>query len=368
MLAMVPVAELVGRFVDGAAKLLADEGGMGCRCDAADLRGKDVRADLQSLRCREVLGSNGDRTPRVHEQQRARRARRRDSVVCLPTSSSRASPRAVCTFGVAETTALFPVREHPHASGRNAKLYVDLQERETRVAELDKFKSDLIAMLAHDFRGPLTTIIGYAELVGEGALSGEGACPLSRGTIGSNAWRLANFATDTLTMSQLERNEIVLDLAEIDLGELAREAATAHASVAVSAPSHPLMIECDPQRLRQVLDNLIGNAVKYSGGDQVVRVVVAEIEDGARISIADRGIGIPASELEMVFARFARASNARRAGIRGTGFGLYLSRMIVQLHGGTISVSSVEGKGSTFTISLPRHAPHVKVNPEDPPL
>jgi signal transduction histidine kinase len=100
-----------------------------------------------------------------------------------------------------------------------------------------------------------------------------------------------------------------------------------------------------------VLDNLLMNALKYSQDEVIVKLSAGEAN--ASIAVSDRGIGIPAPELGTVFARFGRASNARRKGISGSGVGLYVSRKIAEVHGGSIAVQSKEGEGSTFTVTLP---------------
>ena len=240
-------------------------------------------------------------------------------------------------------------------SERNAALGESLRASEARNGELDKLKSDLIAMLAHDFRGSLTTIIGYAELLKEGLIGGA-EVPAAAQTIEGAAWHLTHLAADTLTMSQLERNEVVLKRTQVDLVELLVEAA--HASkqserIAFEPAGRTLFAECDARRIHQALDNLIGNALKYSGPDGRVTIVLSREPEWVRIAISDTGIGIPKADLERIFERFARADNAKRAGIKGSGFGLYLARMLVALHGGTIAVTSEEGHGSTFTLSLP---------------
>jgi signal transduction histidine kinase len=239
-------------------------------------------------------------------------------------------------------------------AAHNASLYHDLEERETRVRELDQLKGDLIAMLAHDFRGPLTSIIGYAELMREGFIEGKDLDEAVNFIVKS-AWRLSSLASDTLTMSQLERSDFALDASTVDIIELVRD--TAQSSdrnrVRFTSAAAPVNVLGDSRRLRQAFENLIGNALKYSPGGEPVDVAVRQDGSRVRISIADRGIGIPGSELDRVFERFSRASNARASGINGTGFGLYLTKLIVEKHGGAIEVRSTEGSGSTFTVSLP---------------
>jgi CheY-like chemotaxis protein len=109
----------------------------------------------------------------------------------------------------------------------------------------------------------------------------------------------------------------------------------------------------DRGRLRQVFENIVGNAIKYSPGGETVEIRIRDTSDGVEVSVRDRGIGIPDSDRAKLFGRFARASNARELGIGGTGFGLYLAKRIVEMHGGTIVVSTRVNVGSTFKIALP---------------
>lgn len=249
------------------------------------------------------------------------------------------------------------IAEYFAVAVRNVSLYHEVEERRSAVLELNQTKSDLIAMLAHDFRGPLTSIVGFADLTGEvGELNEEQQEFLQ--TIKVSALQLSELATDTLTLSRLERNEVALQLTQTDLGELigsivAAQKERRHVDLFVEGNAH---LTGDEDRLRQVFANLVDNAVKYTpeGPDPQVRIVGTP--DEVRVSVRDFGIGIPSGELSLVFDRFSRASNARRLRISGTGFGLFLAKQLVQLHGGTIAVESEEGKGSTFTVVLPRRA------------
>jgi signal transduction histidine kinase len=105
-------------------------------------------------------------------------------------------------------------------------------------------------------------------------------------------------------------------------------------------------------RLRHAIDNVLGNALKYSAGP--IRIRVEEAEREVAIVVADTGIGIPAGDLERIFSRFGRAANARSRGIAGSGVGLYIAKKIVEIHGGRLDVRSTENEGSTFRIVLPR--------------
>jgi two-component sensor histidine kinase len=174
--------------------------------------------------------------------------------------------------------------------------------------------------------------------------------------ISSSAMRLASLATDTLALSRLEQNELTLNVESFDLVALVRDIVRVFSvtrQIEMSSDRSEMRIVGDPARLRQVFENLIGNAIKYSPSGDSIEVSLRPDGENVEVAVRDRGIGIPLADRDKVFGRFARASNARRLGIAGTGFGLYLVRQIVELHGGTIAVASKEGAGSTFRVHLP---------------
>ncbi len=236
---------------------------------------------------------------------------------------------------------------------RNVRLYEEASEANLALSEINAFKDDLLAMFTHDFKGPLTVISGYGELVLE-KLAGDERENL--GIILSQVKRLATLADDALALARLQAAGFVLQLESGELvgfvTDLLRSSFGTQSqriqSVA-NRPSIPLVF--DPIALRHVFENLLGNALKYSTG-----LVTLDLDvDGhdALVTIRDVGIGIPADELPHIFGRFARASNARRRGVSGSGVGLYLAKRLVEQHHGSISVSSIEGEGSTFEIRLP---------------
>jgi signal transduction histidine kinase len=227
-----------------------------------------------------------------------------------------------------------------------------IQQLARALSESNEFKDDLLAMLAHDFKGPLTVILGYCELLLESANT-ELRDELE--TIYSQTKRLVRLSEDAVALAQTQAGDFSLDRSALDLRTVVGESVKAHnrgdARIRTSMPSEAVMVSLDTARFNHVLDNLLMNALKYSQDQVLVRV--SRGDGNATISIADRGIGIPAAELGAVFARFGRASNARRKGISGSGVGLYVSRKIVEVHGGSIAVQSKEGEGSTFTVTLP---------------
>jgi signal transduction histidine kinase len=258
-------------------------------------------------------------------------------------------------FGPPDAFAFALLGDYLAVAVRNVELYAELQSRRAAVIELNQVKNDLIAMLAHDFKGPLTTIVGLADVLAEDErFDAESHRLLAM--INSSAMRLASLATDTLALSRLDHNELSLRIEPVDIVALVRDivrvlGVTRGIDMRASVPES--IVQADPARLRQVFENLIGNAIKYSPRGDTVDVTVREKRDGVEIAIRDSGIGISPADLSKLFRRFARGSNARGLGIGGTGFGLYLARTIVERHGGTIAVESKEGSGSTFRVLVP---------------
>jgi len=238
-----------------------------------------------------------------------------------------------------------------------------LEQQNRQLQELGEARSDFVATVSHELRTPLTSIVSFIELVRaeEDGLSSEGRHFLE--IIQRNANRLIRLVGDLLLLNRLESGMAPLDLAPVSLPELVREAVRDASATAVSygvtlqaEASDGPETRVDSLRLRQVMDNLIANAVKFSHPGDPVRVVSNWNGTGWRIDVTDSGIGIPPEEIEHLFDRFARASNARASGRPGTGLGLSVAKAIVEMHGGRITVASALDHGTTFSIDLPRVA------------
>jgi PAS domain S-box-containing protein len=261
------------------------------------------------------------------------------------------------------------------AARRTAELVQrQLEQQNEKLRELDETKTQFIATVSHELRTPLTSIVSFSELLKAEtqSLTPDGAQFLA--IIERNAHRLIRLVGDVLLLSHLESGSIPLELAPVSIPELTEEATrTASAGAAkrgvtvhFSADDGPLM-QADRIRLFQVLDNLIANAIKFSRPNGLVRADAIWDGDGWRIDVADCGIGIPPNEVGQLFGRFVRGSNARTAGLPGTGLGLSVVKAIVELHGGRVVVDSALGRGTTFSVYLPTGTPGDRTSDLPPP-
>lgn len=231
------------------------------------------------------------------------------------------------------------------------------REAAERLAER---RSQFLAIVSHELRAPLTSIVSFSELLrGEEArLSPDGRRFLD--IIERNADRLLWLVGDLAMLDRIEAGELPLELAPVDILGVAAEAvrnaapgaATQGITIHLDADEGP-PVNGDYRRLLQVLDNLIGNAVKFSHLDGQVWVAAACDGGTWQIDVSDGGIGIPAEDAARLFGPFVRASNARTAGLPGTGLGLSIVKALVEMHRGHVEVDSVLDEGSTFTVFLP---------------
>ncbi|MFN2237823.1 MAG: ATP-binding protein [Thermoanaerobaculia bacterium] len=226
--------------------------------------------------------------------------------------------------------------------------------------ELDRKKDEFLSVASHELRTPLTTIRGYAQLLTQMLFE---IGPAERATylksMLSEIDRMMGLITELLDVSRIQRNRLQVHPQDLDwaefVGGLVEEMAMQHAGrkIELHAPERDVRLAADPQRMRQVIDNLISNALKYSADGSLVEVSIEGGPDSVVTRIRDRGIGIPEDELPHLFERFHRARNVSSRYYGGLGLGLYISKAIVAAHGGTIEVETAEGGGSTFSVVLP---------------
>ncbi len=239
----------------------------------------------------------------------------------------------------------------------------DRLQESVEIIRRDRDRSrDFLADVSHELRTPLAALRTFNELLKEGAADDPEARSEFLESSGQQIERLDWLAQNLLELSKLDSGLVLLDLRPDDLRaavETAAEQSTAAArrrgiDLNLHLPDAPIRIRHDPQRIGQVVANLVANAVKFTQRGGSVSVDVASTPDGARIEVADTGVGIDATELPHIFERFYRGSRANEARGSGSGLGLAIVRSIVDMHGGTVEVESRVGNGSTFTVTLPR--------------
>jgi signal transduction histidine kinase len=220
---------------------------------------------------------------------------------------------------------------------------------------------EFLADVSHELRTPLAALRTFNELLREKAGSDAAARAEFLEASGQQIERLDWLAQNLLELSKLDSGLVRLDLRPDDLGatvQSAVEQALVSANrrgidLRVELPDRPLVIRHDPQRMGQVLGNLIGNALKFTPRGGSVTVTLNPQPKGARIQVADTGVGIAAGELPHIFDRFYRGSRASEARSSGSGLGLAIVRSVVDMHNGRVMVESRLGAGSTFTVTLP---------------
>jgi PAS domain S-box-containing protein len=250
------------------------------------------------------------------------------------------------------------VTERSRIEAERELLLEQEQLANERLREADRLKDGFVALVSHEVRTPLTSILGYLELLSEQELSAE-----QRGytdIIGRNSDRLLRLINDLLFIAQIEDGQLTVEHDQVDLGLIIEEALSSVAPTARAGNvelagdgSASLPLIGDGGRLAQLLDNLISNAVKFTPAGGRVEVTAGSVRESVWVEVRDTGIGIDAEDQERLFNKFFRTRAATRASIQGTGLGLAISKAIVQAHDGSIHVESTEGEGTTFRVELP---------------
>lgn len=225
----------------------------------------------------------------------------------------------------------------------------------------DEEAMDFIALAAHELRGPITVIHGYLDVLSDelhDQLDDDYRALLERLTV--SASRLSSYVNNILNASKFDRRHFKLHLSEYKLQNIYRgvaedlqmRARTQNRLLSVNIPNNLPTVAADKNSIGEVITNLVDNAIKYSNeGGQVI--VTAQVSGNfVEVSVKDSGIGMPANVVHKLFTKFYRSHRSRET-VAGTGLGLYISKAIIESHGGTITVRSVEGHGSTFTFTLP---------------
>ena len=256
----------------------------------------------------------------------------------------------------------FLVRAAPAGETGAVLVVLDI----TEIRRLERVRRDFVANVSHELRTPLTAIQGFAETLLRGALDEPENSRRFVEIIRDHSWRLARLTEDLLKLSRIEAGKLELELRPISVGNLLEQCTETarlkltekRQSLTVSVCEPPPLARADSHALLDVLRNLLDNAIQYTPEDGHVAIRVslggAAGAEEVRIAVQDDGIGIPASSHDRIFERFYRVDAARSRKVGGTGLGLSISKHLVEGMGGRIELESQLGRGSTFTVVLPR--------------
>ncbi len=230
----------------------------------------------------------------------------------------------------------------------------------TREVENQRMRADFHSMIAHDLRSPMSVIQGYVSLMAAGKTG-----PINKTqadfmeSVNRKISEMTSLLNDFLDMSKMDAGFVNLNCQDHNLGELIQEvisdlsplAKSRNLRIVFNSSREDLAVHSDPLRLTQILRNLLSNAIKYNVDSGYIRLTVVEKEGWARISVADGGIGMSPEELDVLFDPYTRGNSHKK--IKGVGLGIVIVKKLVEAHGGKVTVSSEEGKGTTFTFSIP---------------
>ena len=235
-----------------------------------------------------------------------------------------------------------------------------LEQQNRAIEEANRLKTEFVSMVSHELRTPLTSIQGFAELLLEGGeIAGEARESLT--IVKKNADRLLGLINDLLDLARMEAGRIELHRTSLDLARLIREVAGSLRPL-IEAKRQRLRLDlgdalpavwADANRVTQILTNLISNAHRYTPVEGGITVAARRDDRFVRVDVSDTGIGLSPEEQAQLFTKFFRAHDRSPQAAGGTGLGLVITRLLVELHGGQITLSSAPGQGSTFTFSLP---------------
>jgi signal transduction histidine kinase len=230
--------------------------------------------------------------------------------------------------------------------------------RAAALEELSRLKSEFVSIASHELRTPTTAVLGFSELL-MADIPPEDPSHRMVSLVHRNAEQLASLVDNLLDVSRIEVGEMTVNPTSVELTALLPAVL---AALEAPSPRHRLTLEVAPEastawvdadRLRQIVTNLVSNAMKYADGGEI-RISTRPSGPGwIALTVADQGVGIAREHLERIFDRFQRVDRSTTRGVRGTGLGLYIVRHLVELHGGTIRVESEPGRGSVFEVTLP---------------
>ena len=273
----------------------------------------------------------------------------------------------------ANRSVIFPVGKqflkasfapYGNKQGQREGVVVVLQDI-TEQKKLDDMRKEFVANVSHELRTPLTTIKSYTETLMEGALEEKDLAQEFLGIIDGEADRMAFLVRDLLQLTRFDNKQVRLDITEIDLNDfLSRmvrqsqiHAEAKQQTLTFTPYEKPVIIYGDRDRISQVVNNIITNAIKYSLEHASIRVYITEDQDYYKVSVKDTGMGISREDLPRIFERFYRVDKARSRAMGGTGLGLAIAKEIMESHQGKLTAESEYGKGTTMTMWFYKNFP-----------
>ena len=273
----------------------------------------------------------------------------------------------------ANRSVIFPVGKqflkasfapYGNKQGQREGVVVVLQDI-TEQKKLDDMRKEFVANVSHELRTPLTTIKSYTETLMEGALEEKDLAQEFLGIIDGEADRMAFLVRDLLQLTRFDNKQVRLDITEIDLNDfLSRmvrqsqiHAEAKQQTLTFTPYEKPVIIYGDRDRISQVVNNIITNAIKYSLEHASIRVYITEDQDYYKVSVKDTGMGISREDLPRIFERFYRVDKARSRAMGGTGLGLAIAKEIMESHQGKLTAESEYGKGTTMTMWFNKNFP-----------
>lgn len=243
-------------------------------------------------------------------------------------------------------------------------LVVVLQDI-TEQKKLDDMRKEFVANVSHELRTPLTTVKSYTETLLEGAIEDKEIAMDFLGIIDSEADRMAFLVRDLLQLTRFDNKQVRLDITEIEMNDFLNmtvrqnkiHAEAKHQMLSFEPYAHMVVIHGDRDRVGQVVNNIVTNAIKYSLEQATIRIYITEDEQYYKIHVKDTGMGISREDLPRIFERFYRVDKARSRAMGGTGLGLAIAKEIMETHGGRLTAESEYGKGTTMTMWFPKERP-----------
>ena len=256
--------------------------------------------------------------------------------------------------------------------GKMEGLVVVLQDI-TEQKKLDDMRKEFVANVSHELRTPLTTVKSYTETLLDGAMEEKELATEFLTIINSEADRMAFLVRDLLQLTRFDNKQVRLDMTEIEMNDFLSmtvrqnkiHAEAKNQQLSFQPYEHMVVVHGDRDRVGQVVNNIVTNAIKYSLEQATIRIFITEDEKYFKINVKDTGMGISREDLPRIFERFYRVDKARSRAMGGTGLGLAIAKEIMETHGGKLTAESEYGKGTTMTMWFPKERPILEYEREE---